>query len=104
MNDTTESNHSVDPLVRVLRLSFDKRTGAGYFLRAESFFNTVSYMDELDKEGAPGSTPISAFYGGPRLPTRPHRENFFQTLQSKFQPNRLFLLDQPPAAPSPPRH
>jgi len=48
MNDSTESNHSVDPLVRALRLSFDKRTGAGYFLRAESFFNTVSYLDSLD--------------------------------------------------------
>src|SRR5215472_6627471 len=49
-NDSTESNHSIDPLVRALRLSFDRRTGAGFFLRAESFFNTVSYMDELDKE------------------------------------------------------
>src|SRR5690348_1891246 len=44
-NDSTESNHSIDPLVRALRLSFDRRTGAGYFLRAESFFNTVCYMD-----------------------------------------------------------
>jgi predicted ATPase len=31
-NSSTESNGSVDPLVRALRLSFDKRTGAGYFL------------------------------------------------------------------------
>ena len=33
-NDSTKSNHSIDPLVRALRLSFDRRTGAGYFLRA----------------------------------------------------------------------
>lgn len=46
-NDTTESNHSIDPLVRALRLSFDRRTGAGYFLRAESFFNAVSYIDQI---------------------------------------------------------
>src|SRR5579862_3912437 len=39
-NDSTASNHSIDPLVRSLRLSFDLRTGEGYFLRAESFFNT----------------------------------------------------------------
>ncbi len=103
MNDTTESNHSVDPLVRVLRLSFDKRTGAGYFLRAESFFNTVSYMDELDKEGAPGSTPISAFYGGRSLHTRSHGETFFKLLELKFQRNGLFLLDEPEAALSPQR-
>jgi predicted ATPase len=34
-NDSTESNRSIDALVRALRLSFDRRTGAGYFLRAE---------------------------------------------------------------------
>ena len=51
-NDSTDSNHSIDALVRALRLSFDRRTGAGYFLRAESFFNTVSFMDKLDEEPA----------------------------------------------------
>jgi predicted ATPase len=86
-NDSTESNHSVDPLVRALRLSFDKRTGAGFFLRAESFFNTASYMDELDKEDAPHS----------------HGETFFKLLELKFQRNGLFLLDEPEAALSPQR-
>lgn len=52
-NDSTESNHSIDALVRALRLSFDKRTGAGYFLRAESWFNTISHMDALDKGTGP---------------------------------------------------
>ena len=36
-HDTTEHNHSTDALVRALRLSFDIKTGAGFFLRAESF-------------------------------------------------------------------
>jgi len=103
MNDSTESNRSVDPLVRALCLSFDKRTGAGYFLRAESFFNTVSYMDELDKEDAPHSAPISAFYGGRSLHTRSHGETFFKLLELKFQRNGLFLLDEPEAALSPQR-
>src|SRR5437879_10814300 len=35
-NDSSESNHSVESLARALRLSFDNRTGAGFFLRAES--------------------------------------------------------------------
>src|SRR5438876_1989007 len=61
-NDSTESNHSINPLVRALRLSFDRRTGAGYFLRAESFFNTVWHMDNLDKEPAPHAPPVSTFY------------------------------------------
>jgi predicted ATPase len=102
-NDSTESNHSVDPLVRALRLSFDNRTGAGYFLRAESLFNTVSYMDVLDKEGSAHSPPISAFYGGQSLHTRSHGETFFTLLELKFQRNGLFLLDEPEAALSPQR-
>jgi predicted ATPase len=93
-NDTTESNHSVDPLVRVLRLSFDKRTGAGYFLRAESFFNSVTYLDNLG---------MSEFYGGRSLHTRSHGEAFFKLLELKFQRNGLFLLDEPEAALSPQR-
>jgi predicted ATPase len=102
-NDSTESNHSVDPLVQALRLSFDKRTGAGYFLRAESFFNTVSYMDQLDQDGSAHSPPISCFYGGRSLHTRSHGETFFTLLELKFQRNGLFLLDEPEAALSPQR-
>jgi predicted ATPase len=102
-NDSTESNHSVDPLARALRLSFDKRTGAGYFLRAESFFNTVSYMDALDNDASAHSPPISAFYGGRSLHTRSHGETFFTLLELKFQRNGLFLLDEPEAALSPQR-
>ena len=101
-NDSTESNHSVDALVRALRLSFDKRTGAGYFLRAESFFNTVSHMDNLDKEPS-FAPPISAFYGGRSLHTRSHGETFLTLLELKFQRNGLFLLDEPEAALSPQR-
>lgn len=101
-NDSTESNHSIDALVRALRLSFDRRTGAGYFLRAESFFNTVSHMDALDKEPS-DSPPISAFYGGRSLHTRSHGETFFTLLELKFRRNGLFLLDEPEAALSPQR-
>jgi predicted ATPase len=102
-NDTTESNHSIDPLVRALRLSFDKRTGAGYFLRAESFFNTVSHMDRLDEERVEHAPLIKSFYGGRSLHTRSHGETFFTLLDLKFRRNGLFLLDEPEAALSPQR-
>jgi len=101
-NDSTKSNHSVNPLVRALRLSFDRRTGAGYFLRAESWFNTVSYMDKLDEEPS-FAPPISASYGGRSLHTRSHGETFFTLLDLKFRRNGLFLLDEPEAALSPQR-
>ena len=93
-NDTTASNHSIDPLVRALRLSFDKRTGAGYFLRAESFFNSASFIDEVG---------MNEFYGGQSLHARSHGETFFTLLDLKFRRNGLFLLDEPEAALSPQR-
>src|SRR5712691_9457808 len=103
-NDSTESNHSIDPLRRALRLSFDKRTGAGFFLRAESFFNVASHIDNLDKEPAPApAPPISTYYGGRSLHTRSHGETFFTLLELKFRRNGLFLLDEPEAALSPQR-
>ncbi len=102
LNDHTESNHSIDPLVQALRLSFDKRTGAGFFLRAESFFNTVSHMDELDMEPAM-APPISTFYGGRSLHTRSHGEAFLTLLDLRFRRNGLFLLDEPESALSPQR-
>src|SRR5437773_6425338 len=90
-------------LVRALRLSFDRRPGAGYFLRAESWFNSVSHMDELDREPSGHSPPISSYYGGRSLHTRSHGETFFTLLELKFQRNGLFLLDEPEAALSPQR-
>jgi predicted ATPase len=101
-NDSTESNHSIDALAKALRLSFDKRTGAGYYLRAESFFNVATHIDALDKEPSFGP-PLSAYYGGRSLHTRSHGETFLTLLELKFQRNGLFLLDEPEAALSPQR-
>jgi predicted ATPase len=104
-NDSTEHNHSTDALVRALRLSFDKRTGAGFFLRAESFFNTATHIDRLDDpiEHDGFGPPILPSYGGQSLHTRSHGETFFTLLEHKFQRNGLFLLDEPEAALSPQR-
>lgn len=99
---TTDSNHSVDPLVRALRLSFDKRTGFGFFLRAESLFNTATHIDQLDLEPA-NAPPINLYYGGRSLHERSHGETFITLLDAKFRRNGLFLLDEPEAALSPQR-
>jgi predicted ATPase len=40
--ETTETVRAVEPLVKALRVGFTKRTGAGFYLRAESFFNTAT--------------------------------------------------------------
>lgn len=94
LNNSTESNHSIDPLVKALRLSFDKRTGAGYFLRAESFFNVASHIDEIG---------VTKYYGGRSLHTRSHGETFFTLLELKVQRDGLFILDEPEAALFPQR-
>jgi len=83
-NDSTESNHSIDPLVKALRLSFDRRTGSGFFLRAESFFNSASHIDAMG---------VNEFYGERSLHARSHGETFFTVLELKFRRNGLFLLE-----------
>jgi predicted ATPase len=93
-NDSTASNHSVDPFIRALRLSCDRRTGAAFFLRAESFFDMASHIDELD---------LNKAYGGSSLHQRSHGETFFTLLDLRFRQNGLFLLDEPEAALSPQR-
>jgi predicted ATPase len=94
--DTTEHNRSPEGLTRALRLSFDRKTGAGFFLRAESFFNTATEIDGLGSE-------VLESYGGRSLHTRSHGETFFTLLEHKFRRDGLFLLDEPEAALSPQR-
>ncbi len=93
-NDSTVRNRSIEPLARALRMSFDKRTGFGFFLRAESFFNAATHIDALG---------VQDFYGGKSLHERSHGETFLTLLEVKFRGNGLFLLDEPEAALSPMR-
>jgi predicted ATPase len=85
---------SVEPLARALRLSFDNRTGAGFFLRAESFFNIASQMDALG---------INHSDDGRSFHSRSHGESFLALLDARFRRNGVFLLDEPEAALSPQR-
>jgi len=103
-NDSTASNHSIDALVQALRLSFDRRTGAGFFLRAESLFNVASHIDQSDQDQAadPGA-PIVSSYGQQSLHSRSHGEAFFTLFELKCRRDGFFLLDEPEAALSPQR-
>ena len=64
----------------------------GFFLRAESFYNTASYLDET-------STLIR--YGGVSFHQQSHGESFFSLVTNRFEGNGLYLLDEPEAALSP---
>jgi predicted ATPase len=67
----------------------------GYFLRAESFYNVASEIEELAKEPGP---PLLAQYGGKSLHERSHGESFLALVIHRFGPHGLYLLDEPEAA------
>jgi predicted ATPase len=89
---TTESVSSLHESLRMAH-SFKKPKDA-YFLRAESFFNVATYMDEMGYLGG---------YGDKSLHARSHGEAFMSLLTQKFRGNGLYLLDEPEAALSPNR-
>ena len=73
----------------------------GYFLRAESFYNVASYLEELDQ--IPAAAPcVLDSYGG-SLHEKSHGESFFALLQNRLGGRGLYLFDEPEAALSPQR-
>jgi predicted ATPase len=91
---STESVSSIDPLRRALRISFSKRTGKGFYLRAESFFNLATYVDNVG---------VAWAYGGASLHEQSHGESFFAILENRIESAGLYLMDEPEAALSPQR-
>ena len=71
----------------------------GFFLRAESFYNFASNVDDLDRED-PG---ILTSYGGISLHEQSHGESFFAVFMNRFAGRGLYILDEPEAALSPSR-
>ncbi len=71
-----------------------KQPKDGYFLRAESFYNLATLMDETGYLGG---------YGGKSLHQQSHGESFMATLVNKLRGNGLYIMDEPEAALSPAR-
>src|SRR2546430_1130286 len=86
---STRPSHSV--LHKHLRLvRGTRRPRTGYFLRAESFFNVATYLEEIPES--------AAWYGG-RLHEKSHGESFISLVTNRFGPNGLYIPDEPEAAP-----
>lgn len=64
----------------------------GFFLRAESFYNVATNIDEIDAIGS---------YGGISLHSQSHGESFLSVIMNRFKGNGLYILDEPEAALSP---
>lgn len=80
-------------LAQSLRLAWRRKVVEGFFLRAESFYNFASYLDEVSDMRA---------YGGRSLHAQSHGESFLALFNNRFEQG-LYLLDEPEAALSPQR-
>lgn len=79
-----------------------KRPRDGFFLRAESFFNVATEIENLDAEPSFGPPAIQS-YGGRSLHEQSHGESFIALLMERFGGQGLYILDEPEAALSPQR-
>lgn len=95
LNVQMQTAQTVSPLHSSLRLARGvPKPRDAYFLRAESFFNVATYMDE---------TGYLDSYGGKSLHTQSHGEAFMAVLLHKLRGDGIYLLDEPEAALSPNR-
>jgi predicted ATPase len=89
------TNRTHSELHRYLRLVRNfKKPGDEYFLRAESFYNLATFMEE---------TGYLRGYGGTSLHQQSHGESFMATLLHKLTGGGLYIMDEPEAALSPSR-
>ncbi len=89
---TTDSVSQLHDMLRLTRGTLKPRDG--YFLRAESFFNVATYMDEVGYANS---------YGVQSLHQHSHGEAFMALLLNKLHGDGIYLLDEPEAALSPNR-
>lgn len=92
-NFATRPSHSdLHDYIRMSRST--KMPSDGFFLRAESFYNVATQIDEL------GSFRP---YGGKSLHAQSHGESFLSLILYRFHGHGLYILDEPEAALSPMR-
>lgn len=96
---TRETHSRLHECIRLSKYGFPKD---GFFLRAESFYNMATNIDEMDEAGGLGAPVIESF-GGVSLHKQSHGESFLSVVLHRFGGNGLYILDEPEAALSPMR-
>lgn len=91
---TRDSHSELHAAIRLARGGRRPRTD--FFLRAESLFNSATYLERLDEHPLDGD-PLRA-YGGTSLHEQSHGESFLAVMIHRFGPDGLYLLDEPEAA------
>jgi predicted ATPase len=80
-------------LAQALRLSWRPKVTEGFFMRAESFYNFATYIEQASDLLA---------YGGKSLHEQSHGESFIALFANRFEQG-IYILDEPEAALSPQR-
>ncbi len=96
--NTNDSHSDLHSYLTITRKAYARD---GFFLRAESFYNLASNIDELDKGW--GSRRLIDSYGGKSLHAQSHGESFLALVKNRFSGEGLYLMDEPEAALSPAR-
>ncbi|MBG9942524.1 AAA family ATPase [Brevibacillus formosus] len=95
-NNFYEVHRSEASLGDYIRLSWLPKITNGFFLRAESFYQFASHIDQMGSESYKN-------YGGRSLHDQSHGESFFALFANRFNGRGIYLLDEPEAALSPKR-
>ncbi|HRD28246.1 MAG TPA: AAA family ATPase [Caulobacter sp.] len=90
---THDSHSSLHRHIRAIRDAMQPKPHDGFFLRAESFFNVATYLEQ-----AGGSR-----YGDRPLHQQSHGEAFFSLFENRLTGDGLYIMDEPEAALSPQR-
>jgi predicted ATPase len=101
-NNVYEHAKTESSLSDALRLTWNKKMNAGFFLRAESFFNFASHIEQLVEDLPGREFQIREPYGGKSFHQMSHGESFLALLKNRFT-HGMFFLDELEAALSPTR-
>jgi predicted ATPase len=96
-NFTTRSTHAdLYKWIRLGRSARGRRRSDGFYLRAESFYNVATEIENLGLESLYGT-------GGVSYHAQSHGESFLDLMTNRLRGDGLYLFDEPEAALSPQR-
>ena len=90
--NTNETHSELYKDLRLVRSAY--RNKDGYFMRAESFYNLATEIDNI-RDG------INQYYGYKSLHQQSHGESFLTLFTQRLFGNGLYVFDEPEAALSP---
>lgn len=98
-NFSFSTNDTHSELCNFITLARQGYPRDGFFLRAESYYSTANYIEEVYRHELLGG--VKTPYGDRSLHQKSHGEGFLTLIGGRFQGEGLYLLDEPESALSP---